>query len=90
MECCKNERVVWLGGCDDDQSLLSGVQHKAGWMQLCVLESVSLSLPSELTRGSLIRLQQSDNGRVALGTFNEFLQRQSSCGAVPEKKNLCH
>lgn len=48
------------------------------------LESVHLplSLPSELTRGSLIRLQQSDNGRVALGTFDELLQRQSTCEAV--------
>lgn len=47
----------------------------------CGLESVclSLSLSSELTRGSLIRLQQSDDGRVALSTFNELLQRQSTC-----------
>ncbi|KAG7239690.1 hypothetical protein INR49_028626 [Caranx melampygus] len=41
----------------------------------------------ELTRGSLIRLQQPDNGRIALGTFNELLQRQSTCGAETKKKD---
>lgn len=40
---------------------------------------ITFTVSSELTRGSLIRLQQSDNGRVALGTFNELLQRQSAC-----------
>lgn len=69
---------------------LSGEQRKAGWMRVCdfVLESVclSLSLSSELTRGSLIRLQQSNNGRVALGTFNELLQRQSTCEAEARKR----
>lgn len=45
---------------------------------------ITFTVSSELTRGSLIRLQQSDNGRVALGTFNELLQRQSACGG--EKK----
>lgn len=69
---------------------LSGEQQKGGWMWVCdcVLESVclSLSLSSELTRGSLIRLQQSDNGRVALGTFNELLQRQFTCEAEAKKR----
>lgn len=45
-----------------------------------------MSLSSELTRGSLIRLQQSDNGGVALGTFNELLQRQSTCEAETKKR----
>lgn len=40
---------------------------------------ITFTVSSELTRGSLIRLQQSDNGRVAFGTFNELLQRQSAC-----------
>lgn len=47
-------------------------------LSVCMCPSMSLS--SELTRGSLIRLKQSDDGRVALGTFNELLQRQSACG----------
>lgn len=56
-----------------------------------VFQSVCLSksLSSELTRGSLIRLQQSDNGRVALGTFNELLQRQSTCEAEAQKRFPC-
>lgn len=34
---------------------------------------------SELTRCSLVGLQQSNDGRIALGTLNELLQRQSTC-----------
>lgn len=71
----------------------SAEQQEARWKCVCVccvLESMrvcpSMSLSSELTRGSLIRLKQSDDGRVALGTFNELLQRQSACGEQEIKK----
>lgn len=92
MECFLNERITCFSGegCvwDDDQAFIrSGERHKTGgvWVvHVCVC--LSLSLSSELTRGSLIRLQQSDNGRIALGTFNELLQRQSTCGAEIKKR----
>lgn len=49
---------------------------------------ITFTVSSELTRGSLIRLQQSDDGRVALGTFNELLQRQSACWGGERKYQL--
>lgn len=35
---------------------------------------------SELAGAAGVALQQPDDGRVALGTFDEFFQRQFACG----------
>lgn len=58
------------------------IEPLSSWRDVAVHELqgvITFTVSSELTRGSLIRLQQSHNGRVALGTFNELLQRQSAC-----------
>ena len=45
----------------------------------------SFLVSSELARRPLVRLQQPDDGWVALGTFDELLQGQPPCGEQPSK-----
>lgn len=56
---------------------------------MCLKSHASPS--SQLPRAPLIRLQQPDNGGVALGTFNELLQRQPTCEEEAKKRiSSCH
>lgn len=43
------------------------------------LTAVQTPSPLELTRAAGVALQQTDNGRVTLGAFNEFFQGQFAC-----------